>query len=90
MLYSGELSLSVSSPKAGNVLKGQLTSRPVAGAVDSKLPALLKRVHNNKKNSDLTGMAWLSIDFDCDLYYEASSNEAIICTLSMRLTLLGN
>lgn len=66
-LYSGELSLSVISTKTS--IKGQFVSRPVAGAVDTKLPLLLKRV-NNKKNYDLIGMAWLSIDFDCDLYYE--------------------
>ncbi|KAK6620324.1 hypothetical protein RUM44_006725 [Polyplax serrata] len=68
-LYAGELSLSVSSARTGRVVKGMLNSRPVAGAVDSKAPALLKRVQG-KKTSDLTGMAWLSIDFDCDLYYE--------------------
>ncbi|KAL0268044.1 UNVERIFIED_CONTAM: hypothetical protein PYX00_010127 [Menopon gallinae] len=69
LLYSGELSINVASSKSSSTIRGRLTSRPVAGAIDSHAPILLKRL-DSKKNTDLTGMAWLSIGFDCDLHYE--------------------
>ena len=69
MLYSGELSINIASSKSSSVVKGPLVSRPVAGAVDSPSPVLLKRT-DSKKNVELTGMAWMTIDFDCDLHYE--------------------
>lgn len=74
LLYGGELTVRGSGQQG--VVRGQLLARPVAGAIDSPRPVLMRAKSNT--HTQLTALAWMTIDFDCDLHYEviqASSNK---------------
>lgn len=65
-LYAGELGVNVATEHEASLIRGRLVPRPVADARDSAEPILLKQ------HGDVAamGMAWMSIDNECNLHYE--------------------
>nr|XP_016942440.1 dorsal-ventral patterning protein Sog [Drosophila suzukii] len=71
-LYAGELGVNVATEHEASLIRGRLVPRPVADARDSAEPILLKRVQD--QNPHAVGMAWMSIDNECNLHYEVTLN----------------
>ncbi|BFG03040.1 dorsal-ventral patterning protein Sog [Drosophila madeirensis] len=75
-LYVGELGVNVGTEHEASLIRGRLVPRPVADARDSAEPILLKRQEHsgvaaaNNQSSHAMGMAWMSIDNECNLHYE--------------------
>ncbi|XP_077288027.1 dorsal-ventral patterning protein Sog-like [Arctopsyche grandis] len=68
-LYAGNLSVDVTTRSNKSVLKGRLVSKPIADAMDLNGPTLLKRVDLSKP-ADVTGLAWISVDYECTIQWE--------------------
>ncbi|EDW66367.2 dorsal-ventral patterning protein Sog [Drosophila virilis] len=69
-LYAGELGVNVATEHEASLIRGRLVPRPVADARDSAEPILLKP-HGEHASPGLgMGMAWMSIDNECNLHYE--------------------
>ncbi|KAH8281195.1 hypothetical protein KR018_011918, partial [Drosophila ironensis] len=74
-LYAGELGVNVATEHEASLIRGRLVPRPVADARDSAEPILLKRQeHSEQNNPHAVGMAWMSIDNECNLHYEVTLN----------------
>ncbi|XP_030377931.1 dorsal-ventral patterning protein Sog [Scaptodrosophila lebanonensis] len=74
-LYAGELGVNVATEHQTSLIHGRLVPRPVADARDSAEPILLKRVeHAQSVSPHAMGMAWMSIDNECNLHYEVTLN----------------
>ncbi|XP_017028980.1 dorsal-ventral patterning protein Sog [Drosophila kikkawai] len=76
-LYAGELGVNVATEHETSLIRGRLVPRPVADARDSAEPILLKRQEHsdsNQQNPHAVGMAWMSIDNECNLHYEVTLN----------------
>ncbi|XP_032309262.1 dorsal-ventral patterning protein Sog [Drosophila ananassae] len=74
-LYAGELGVNVGTEHETSLIRGRLVPRPVADARDSAEPILLKRQeHADPQNPHSVGMAWMSIDNECNLHYEVTLN----------------
>ncbi|CAB3378771.1 Hypothetical predicted protein [Cloeon dipterum] len=69
-LYAGELSLSVALGTAGAV-RGRLSAHPAADPRLVDAPLLLKRP-DLKTPATSVGLAWVTVDKDCNLLYEIS------------------
>ncbi|XP_065366073.1 dorsal-ventral patterning protein Sog [Calliphora vicina] len=70
-LYAGDLGVNIAIEHETSLIRGRLVSRPVADARDSAEPILLKRSDNSvTAPNHAMGMAWLSIDNECNLHYE--------------------
>lgn len=71
-LYAGELGVNVATEHEASLLRGRLVPRPVADARDSAEPILLKQHAADVAASapGAMGMAWMSIDNECNLHYE--------------------
>ncbi|XP_068159341.1 dorsal-ventral patterning protein Sog [Drosophila tropicalis] len=70
-LYGGELVVNVATEHDTSLIRGRLVPRPVADARDSAEPILLKRPEHSPSGGDHSmGMAWMSIDNECNLHYE--------------------
>ncbi|KAH8272231.1 hypothetical protein KR044_003746, partial [Drosophila immigrans] len=72
-LYAGELGVNVATEHEASLIRGRLVPRPVADARDSAEPILLKQPHGEAATGAL-GMAWMSIDNECNLHYELTLN----------------
>lgn len=75
-LYADHLAISIHvknniTDNEVTLVKGKLMSRFVADARDFSTPILLKRF-DPRLPSNLTGMAWLSVDNDCVVHYEVT------------------
>lgn len=68
-LYSGNLGINIATKTESSLIGGKFLSRPVTDARDS--PVLLKRVGDHTPFHSV-GMAWISIDNDCNLHYDVS------------------
>lgn len=68
-LYAGELGVNVATEHEASLIRGRLVPRPVADARDSAEPILLKQ-HGDMAATGAMGMAWMSIDNECNLHYE--------------------
>ncbi|ALC48636.1 sog [Drosophila busckii] len=66
-LYAGDLAVNVATEHETSLIRGRLVPRPVADARDSAEPILLKATHGGEAAA---GMAWMSIDNECNLHYE--------------------
>lgn len=75
-LYSGELGINIGTTAETSLIKGRLISRPVADARDSAEPILLKRpeIGTVAAPNNAMGMAWVSVDNECNLHYEITLN----------------
>ncbi|EDX01797.1 dorsal-ventral patterning protein Sog [Drosophila yakuba] len=75
-LYAGELGVNVATEHETSLIRGRLVPRPVADARDSAEPILLKRQEHTQdaQNPHAVGMAWMSIDNECNLHYEVTLN----------------
>ncbi|XP_017050859.1 dorsal-ventral patterning protein Sog [Drosophila ficusphila] len=74
-LYAGELGVNVATEHESSLIRGRLVPRPVADARDSAEPILLKRQEQSEaQNPHAVGMAWMSIDNECNLHYEVTLN----------------
>ncbi|XP_016986770.1 dorsal-ventral patterning protein Sog [Drosophila rhopaloa] len=74
-LYAGELGVNVATEHETSLIRGRLVPRPVADARDSAEPILLKRQEQSEaQNPHAVGMAWMSIDNECNLHYEVTLN----------------
>ncbi|XP_017113181.1 dorsal-ventral patterning protein Sog [Drosophila elegans] len=71
-LYAGELGVNVATEHESSLIRGRLVPRPVADARDSAEPILLKRQEHAEPHA--VGMAWMSIDNECNLHYEVTLN----------------
>ncbi|KAI8035197.1 hypothetical protein M5D96_012008, partial [Drosophila gunungcola] len=71
-LYGGELGVNVATEHESSLIRGRLVPRPVADARDSAEPILLKRQEHAEPHA--VGMAWMSIDNECNLHYEVTLN----------------
>ncbi|KAH8419850.1 hypothetical protein KR009_003267, partial [Drosophila setifemur] len=74
-LYAGELGVNVATEHESSLIRGRLVPRPMADARDSAEPILLKRQENHSDqspNPHAVGMAWMSIDNECNLHYEVT------------------
>lgn len=69
LLYANNFSLDIAMQTGQAAARGQLIGRPVADSLDAIEPMLLKCVDPQATNP-LVGMAWLSIDYECTIYYE--------------------
>ncbi|EDW27057.1 GL16443 [Drosophila persimilis] len=74
-LYAGELGVNVGTEHETSLIRGRLVPRPVADARDSAEPILLKRQEHlaasgSNQSGHAMGMAWMSIDNECNLHYE--------------------
>ncbi|KAM8721053.1 hypothetical protein ACLKA7_006999 [Drosophila subpalustris] len=69
-LYAGELGVNVATEHEASLIRGRLVPRPVADARDSAEPILLKQHGDNGAGTGAMGMAWMSIDNECNLHYE--------------------
>ncbi|EDV92181.1 GH24183 [Drosophila grimshawi] len=78
-LYAGELGVNVATEHEASLIRGRLVPRPVADARDSAEPILLKQhmEHGSSASASASasaghsmGMAWMSIDNECNLHYE--------------------
>ncbi|XP_073829379.1 chordin short gastrulation isoform X1 [Musca autumnalis] len=70
-LYNGDLGVNIAVDRETSLIRGRLAPRPVADARDSAEPILLKRSeHSVSAPHHAMGMAWLSIDNECNLHYE--------------------
>ncbi|XP_034472868.1 dorsal-ventral patterning protein Sog isoform X2 [Drosophila innubila] len=67
-LYAGELGVNVATEHEASLIRGRLVPRPVADARDSAEPILLKQ--HGESITGAMGMAWMSIDNECNLHYE--------------------
>uniref|UniRef100_U5ESB1 Putative short gastrulation n=1 Tax=Corethrella appendiculata TaxID=1370023 RepID=U5ESB1_9DIPT len=72
-LYSGDLAINIATNDEQNLIHGKLVTRPVADSRDSVAPILLKRIENRIPHH-LVGMAWISVDNECNLHYEVTLN----------------
>lgn len=75
-LYSDHLAININgwnndTDSEQTLVRGKLVSRFVADARDFSTPILLKRF-DPRLPSNLTGMAWLSVDNDCIVHYEVT------------------
>lgn len=68
-LYTGKIEVNVAAPGVESVLHGRLQAKFVADARDSVAPLLMKRVDSSIPAS-ANGIAWFSIDLECNIYYE--------------------
>ncbi|XP_030040893.1 dorsal-ventral patterning protein Sog isoform X1 [Manduca sexta] len=69
-LYEDTLAVHVSGDAGPPILRGRLTSRLMPDAAGSG-PALLRRTSQVRVPMTMAGLAWLSVDSLCGLYYEA-------------------
>lgn len=70
-LYAGDVGVNIAVDHETSLIRGRLVPRPVADARDSAEPILLKRSDNSvSAPAHAMGMAWLSIDNECNLHYE--------------------
>lgn len=71
LLYAGELGVNIGLQHEPSLIRGRLLPKPVADARDSAEPILLKRSENSlAAPTHAMGMAWLSVDNECNLHYE--------------------
>lgn len=70
-LFSGNLGVNVATENENSLVRGRLTSKPVAEARDASAPYLLKR-ENFSLPASAVGIAWLFIDNDCCIHYDVS------------------
>lgn len=68
-LYSGELYVDVTTRSNKSVIRGRLVSRPIADAMDLNGPTLLRRFETSKP-ANVTGLAWISVDYECSIQWE--------------------
>ncbi|CAG9819155.1 unnamed protein product [Phaedon cochleariae] len=68
-LYNGKLDVKIAV--ANDTLHGHLNSKLVADARDAASPILMKR-ENHTLPSNVVGLAWISVDSDCNLQYDVS------------------
>ncbi|BET03408.1 short gastrulation [Nesidiocoris tenuis] len=72
MLYAGELGVNVATQTSKSVIKGKLTGKYVASPIDTKAPLLLTNegLTRYPENTQLSALAWIDLDMDCNLHYE--------------------
>lgn len=68
-LYEDLLAVHISADTGPPILRGRLTSRLLPDAAGSG-PALLRRTSETRLPANMAGLAWLSVDSLCGLYYE--------------------
>jgi len=76
-LYAGELSVNVATASSSSVVRGRLVPRAVADALDARQPLLFQRL--DAVTNSLGGMAWVSVNSDCELQYDVRFL-TILCT----------
>lgn len=70
-LYDEQLVVHIAGDAGPPILRGRLTSRLMPDAAGSG-PALLRRTTEARVPNNMAGLAWLSVDSLCGLYYEAA------------------
>lgn len=70
-LYSGNLGINVATRAESSLIRGKFTVRPVTDSRDAEEPILLKRVGDHAPLHSV-GMAWITIDNECNLHYDIS------------------
>lgn len=68
-LYDNDFRLIIGSRNARTAVRGRLIGRPVANSLDAIEPIILRRM-GAPNATHLAGMAWVSIDHECSVYYE--------------------
>jgi hypothetical protein len=84
-LYNGELGVNVATRSSHSVVRGRLTQRAAAEPRDTPQgPSLLRPVSPNQTQR-MTGMAWTSVDIECNLHYEVILSTILICMFTVCL-----
>lgn len=70
-LYSGNLGINVATKSESSLMRGKFSVRPVTDSRDVEEPILLKRIGDHAPSNSV-GMAWITVDNECNLNYDIS------------------